>query len=99
MAAVFAVFLIAILLAFVRPDGRAERITRFSAHAARAERVARACLAGGAGAIERAAAKLASNQRGRVRLDQLLRGRRARPWADAGNGRKAARPMGGASIT
>jgi len=77
MAAVFAVFLIAMLLAFFRSDGRAGRIARLYALVARAEGVARTCLTGVAGVIERAAARLASDRRGRVGLDQLFRGPRA----------------------
>jgi hypothetical protein len=72
MVVVFAVFLVAMLLAFLKPEGRPGRIARVSALLARAMQTASALLASGTEIVERAAAHVARDQHGRVGLDQLL---------------------------
>lgn len=72
MFVVFAVFLLAMLLAFLRPEGRPGRIARLSALLSRAMQTASMMLASGTEIVERAAAHVARDQRGRVGLDQLL---------------------------
>ena len=74
MAVVFAVFSLAMLLAFVRPEGRPGRMARLSALAARVRETGRTLLSRGAEIVERAAAHVARDQHGRVGLDQLLHG-------------------------
>jgi hypothetical protein len=82
MALVFAVFLIAMLAVFLRPEGRAARMERLSARAARIARASRTVLARGTAITERIAAGLAEDHRHRTSLDRLLTDR-ARV-ADAG---------------
>jgi hypothetical protein len=72
MVVVFAVFLVAMLLAFLKPEGRPGRIARASALLARASQTASTVLANGTEIVERAAAHVARDQHGQVGLDQLL---------------------------
>jgi hypothetical protein len=72
MVVVFAVFSLAMLLAFLRPEGRPGRIARLSAVAARTRATCSALMASGTEVVERAAAHMARDQRGRIGLDQLL---------------------------
>jgi hypothetical protein len=72
MIVVFAVFLVAMLLAFLRPEGRPGRIASVSALLARASQTASTLLSSGTEIVERAAAHVARDQHGRVGLDQLL---------------------------
>jgi hypothetical protein len=71
MAGVFAVFLVAVLLAFARADGRARNIERLRALATGAVGIGRALFAKGAEIVELAAARLAQEHRSRAGLDRL----------------------------
>ncbi len=72
MAAVFAVFLIAVLVAFARTDGRVRRIERLRALATGAVVIGKAVLARGTEIVELAAARLAQEHRSQAGLDQIL---------------------------
>jgi len=81
MAAVFAVFLVAVLLAFARAEGRARRIERLRALATGAVGVGKAFFAKGTEIVELAAARLAQDHRSPAGLDRILAAVR-RPPAD-----------------
>jgi hypothetical protein len=72
MAAVVAVFLVAVLLAFARAEGPARRIERLRALATSAVGTGRAILAKGTEIGELAAAQLAQEHRSQAGLDQIL---------------------------
>src|SRR5207245_5085859 len=64
MALVFAVFIIALLVAFLRPEGRARRIARVRSGLARTAGFTKALLLKGTEAADRIAADLAEDHRG-----------------------------------
>lgn len=72
MAAIFAVFLIALLAVFLRPEGRADRITRASALVTRGMQAGRALLSRGSEAVDRLSADLAANEGHAGGLDDLV---------------------------
>jgi hypothetical protein len=72
MALVFAVFLLALLVVFLRPDGRARRIVQFKAVAARAASITKAVLHRGTETVDRIAAGLAEDNRGTGGVSKLL---------------------------
>ena len=72
MAVVFVVFALAMLLVFIKPEGRARRIARLTALVERAGKTAGKVVFHGSKAVERAAAHLARDQGGRIGIDQLL---------------------------
>ena len=72
MAAVFAVFLVAVLLAFARAEGRARRIARLRAHATGAVGIGKAFVAKGTEIVELAAARLAEEHRSQAGIDQFF---------------------------
>ena len=72
MALMFAVFLLALLVVFARPDGRAQRIARLKGVRARGAGMARAVRTRGTGAVERIAAELAEDHRSTGGVGQLL---------------------------
>jgi hypothetical protein len=72
MAAVFAVFLVAALLAFARAEGRAQRIERLRALATGGIRISKAFLAKGTEIVDLAAARLAQEHRNPAGLDWIL---------------------------
>jgi hypothetical protein len=72
MAVVFAVFSVAILLVFTLSEGRERRLARLSQRRTEAAQAARVIRTRGADAIERLAARLASDRGRRIGLDQLL---------------------------
>ena len=63
MALVFAVFLVALLVVFLRPEGRARRIARLKTARARAAAIVRAALDAGTETADRIAADLAQDHR------------------------------------
>ena len=73
MVLVFAVFLIAVVLAFMTAEGRAARLARLAAFASRASNVGRALMGKGVDIAERIASELASDSRRAIGLDQLTR--------------------------
>lgn len=73
MAVVFVVFLLAVVLVFLRPEGRARRLVRLRELTGRAREISRTVLARGTDAADRAAARLSADRRG-VGLDHLLNG-------------------------
>jgi hypothetical protein len=72
MALVFAVFLLALLAAFARPDGRAQRIARLKDIIARAGKMARAVRMTGGDTVDRIAAELADDHRSAGGVGRLL---------------------------
>jgi hypothetical protein len=72
MAVIFAVFLIAALVAFARPEGRARRIERLRAVATRTVGIGEAVLATSTEVLELIAARLAQDHRSHAGLDQIL---------------------------
>lgn len=70
--AVFAVFLVAGMLAFARAEGRAQRIERLRALATGGIRIGKAFLAKGTEIAELAAARLAQEHRKPAGLDRIL---------------------------
>ena len=72
MAAVFAVFLVVGIIAFARAEGRAQRIERLRALAARAVGIGQAFLAEGKEIVELAAARLAPVHRSPAGLDWVI---------------------------
>jgi hypothetical protein len=72
MALVFAVFLLALLVVFARPEGRAQRIARVKDVMARAARIAKAVRRTGTETVERIAAELSENHRSTGGVGQLL---------------------------
>jgi hypothetical protein len=72
MAVVFAVFLIAVVVAFAHPEGRARRIKQLRAVAIVAVGIGKAVLAAGTEFFELAAARLAQEHRTHAGLDQIL---------------------------
>jgi hypothetical protein len=72
MAAVFVVFLVAVLLVFTLSEGRDRRLARLSQLCTEAAQSARAIRTRGSETIERLSARLARDQGGRIGLDQLL---------------------------
>jgi hypothetical protein len=72
MPLVFAVFLLALLVVFARPEGRAQRIARVKDVMARAARIAKAVRRTGTETVERIAAELAGNHRSRGGVGRLL---------------------------
>jgi hypothetical protein len=73
MIIVFAVFLIAVLVAFIAAEDRARQVASLTAFLARAGDAGRTLLCQGAEIIEHTAAGLASESRNRIGPDQLLR--------------------------
>jgi hypothetical protein len=63
MALVFAVFLVALLVVFLRHEGRARRVARLRAALDRAAAIVRAALARGSETSDRIAAYLAQDHR------------------------------------
>jgi hypothetical protein len=72
MALVFAVFLVALLVVFARPEGRAQRIARVKDVLTRAARATKAARRTGTETVERIAAELAEDHRSRGGVGQLL---------------------------
>jgi hypothetical protein len=72
MPLVFAVFLLALLVVFARPEGRAQRIASAKDVMARAARIAKAVRRTGTETVERIAAELAGNHRSRGGVGRLL---------------------------
>ena len=72
MAAVFAVFLVAVLLAYARAEGQERRIERLRALAADAVGIGKAFLAKGTEILELAAARLAQEHRNPAGLDWVI---------------------------
>lgn len=72
MAAIFAVFLIALLAVFLRPEGRAGRIARASDLARRGVQVGRNLFARGSETVDRLSADLAPKEGQPGGLDDLL---------------------------
>ena len=72
MALVFAVFLLALLVVFLRPDGRARRIVQLKAVADRAISITKAVLHRGTETVDRIAADLAEDSRGTGGVSTLL---------------------------
>jgi len=72
MALVFADFLLALLVVFARPDGRAQRIARVKDVMARAVRITKVVRRTGTETVERIAAELAENHRSRGGVGRLL---------------------------
>ncbi len=72
MALVFAVFLFALLVVFLRPEGRARRIGQLKAVGARAAGIIRTVLRTGTETVDRIAADLAEDHRGTGGVSQLL---------------------------
>ncbi|HEX7994487.1 MAG TPA: hypothetical protein VF506_11235 [Streptosporangiaceae bacterium] len=72
MALVFAVFLLALLVVFVRPEGRAQRIARVTDVLTRAARVIKSARRTGTETVERIAAELAEEHRSRGGVGPLL---------------------------
>jgi hypothetical protein len=72
MALVFAVFLLALLVVFARPEGRSQRIARLKGALSRAARMVRAVRIKGADTVERIAAELAEDHRSTGGVGQLL---------------------------
>jgi len=72
MALVFAVFLLALLAVFARPEGRAQRIARLKDVMARVQTMARAVTTRGSDAVDRIAAELADDHRSTGGVGQLL---------------------------
>jgi hypothetical protein len=73
MFALFAVFLISVLVALLAADGKAARIARLNAFASRAGDAARTLADCGTDIAERSAAMLAADRRSSVGIDRLLR--------------------------
>jgi hypothetical protein len=72
MALVFAVFLLALLVVFARPEGRSQRIGRLKGVLSRAARMVRAVRMKGTYTVERIAAELAEDHRSTGGVGQLL---------------------------
>lgn len=72
MAAIFAVFLIALLAVFLRPEGRADRFARASALINRGAEVGKGLLWRGSEAFDTLSADLAANEGQAGGLDDLL---------------------------
>jgi hypothetical protein len=72
MAVLFAVFLIAVLVAVARAEGRARRIERLRALATALVGIGKAVLAVGTEIVERAAARLAEEHRSQAGIDQFF---------------------------
>jgi hypothetical protein len=89
MALVFAVFLLALLVVFLRPEGRARRVAQLRAVAARAADITKSVVARGTQTVEAIAADLAEENRGTGGVSPLL------APADAGTA-EGAEPSAGA---
>lgn len=74
MALVFAVFLLTLLVVFLRPEGRSRRVARSRHVAARAAGIIRAALRRGTETVDRIAAGLAEDHRGTGGVSPLLTG-------------------------
>ena len=72
MAAIFAVFLIALLAVFLRPEGRAGRFARTSALVSRSVQTGRTWFSRGSEAVDRLSADLAREESQPGGLDGLL---------------------------
>ena len=72
MAVVFAVFLVALLAAFLRPEGRADRFARTSALFSRGAETGRTLFSRGSEAVDRLSADLARDESQPGGLDGLL---------------------------
>ena len=72
MALVFAVFIAALLVVFLHPDGRARRIARLRAGVARAVDVTKSALTMSTETVDRIAADLAEDHRGTGGVSHLL---------------------------
>jgi hypothetical protein len=72
MALVFAVFLLALLVVFARPEGRAQRIARLRGVMARMARMARTVRIRSTNTVDRIAAELAKDHRSTGGVGQLL---------------------------
>jgi precorrin-4 methylase len=72
MALVFAVFLLTLLVVFLRPEGRARRVAQLKDVAARAANVTRTVLHAGTETVEKIAADLAEDNRGTGGVSPLL---------------------------
>ncbi len=72
MALVFAVFIIALLVVFLRPEGRARRIARLRAGLGRAVDVTKSGVTRSTETVDRIAADLAEDHRGTGGVSHLL---------------------------
>ncbi len=72
MAVVFAVFLVALLAVFLRPEGRADRFTRASELISRGAQAGRTLFSRGSEVVERLSADLAADEGQAGGLDGLL---------------------------
>lgn len=72
MAPVFAVFLLALLVVFARPEGRAQRIARLKRVLDRAAEMAKTVRTRGTRTVDRIAAELADDHRSMGGVGQLL---------------------------
>ena len=81
MAAVFAVFLIALLAVFLRPEGRADRFARVTALVSRGKQSGRSLLRRGTEVVDRLSDDLAADQAQAGSLDGLLGPADSRPVA------------------
>ncbi|MGI9006013.1 MAG: hypothetical protein ACR2FU_07415 [Streptosporangiaceae bacterium] len=72
MAIVFAVFLVALLAVFLRPEGRADRFARASALASSAAKTSRTLFSRGSDVVDRVSADLARDESQPGGLDVLL---------------------------
>ena len=73
MAAVFAVFLIALLAVFLRPEGRADRFAQVTSFISRGKQTGRSLLRRGTEVVDRLSDDLAADQTQAGGLDGLLR--------------------------
>jgi hypothetical protein len=81
MAAIFAVFLIALLAVFLRPEGRADRFSRARELFNRGTEVGKALLGRGYEAVDKLSADLAANDSQAGGIEDLLGPGEATPAA------------------
>jgi hypothetical protein len=72
MALVFAVFLLTLLVVFLRPEGRARRVAQLKVVAAGSAGIIKAVLHRGTETVDRIAADLAEDHRGTGGVSPLL---------------------------
>ena len=72
MALVFAVFLLALLVVFARPEGRSQRIARLKGALSRSAGMVRTVRMKGTDTVDRIAAELAEDHRSTGGVGQLL---------------------------
>ena len=72
MALVFAVFILALVVVFLRPDGLGRRIAHLKALTARTVEIARTVLSRGTDTVDWIAADLAEDSRGTGAVSPLL---------------------------